>query len=377
MQKREDYSVYIFTALMLTLAIIVVFQIYIFREPARIEFDLSESYQRSVAEGNELFNENCVSCHGENGEGDVGPALNSKPLLALASDEALFNLTSTGIPGTGMPAWNQTFGGPFTDENVSSIIAFIRAWEPKAPDLETLPNRLPDPMQGALIYMQTCFVCHGENGEGTDLAPAIKDESRLNKFEDSWYRQTISYGRPARGMPTWGTILSPDQIDDLVALISAWRDGTDVIAEIPYSRNMMNALYALRQFDREDAAYFLIAAVKVSEQSKMEGTQNILTLVDENRLFEAEAALISFLPPSEMGFALYESNCSSCHGSDGTGDSAPSLRENSFIQGIDSEELINFILNGRPGSAMNGFDGILFESDLVNLISLLQNWQGE
>ena len=49
----------------------------------------------------------------------------------------------------------------------------------------------------------------------------------VDQFDDAWYRATIANGRPAKGMPTWGTVLSPEQIGDLVALIAAWRDGLD------------------------------------------------------------------------------------------------------------------------------------------------------
>ncbi len=243
-RQKEDYSAYVLIALILTIAIIVIFQFYIFREPARIEADLKTENQHRVAEGSELYGENCIACHGENGEGGVGPALNSRPLLAMASDEALFNLTVSGVPGTIMPAWGQFFGGPFTDEQILNLVAFIRAWEPNAPEPALVAEALPDPTRGAAIYVQTCFICHGDNGEGSDFAPALRDVERLERFEDSWYRQTISFGRPARGMPTWGTVLSPAQINDLVALVSAWREGQDVIAEIPYTRYLVNSLFA-------------------------------------------------------------------------------------------------------------------------------------
>ena len=375
MRQKEDYSSYVLTALILTIAIIVIFQIYIFREPARIEADLKAENQHQVAEGSELYAENCIACHGESGQGGVGPALNSRPLLAIASDQALFNLTVSGVPGTIMPAWGQFFGGPFTDEQVLNLVAFIRAWEPNAPEPALVGDALPNATSGAAIYVQTCFICHGDNGEGSDFAPALRDAEKLARFEDSWYRQTISFGRPARGMPTWGTVLSPAQINDLVALISAWREGEDVIAEIPYTRYMINALFALRQFDREDAAFFLNAALKVSDSSQASGIQDILILVEDNRLFEAEAALISLLPPDVMGQALFDSNCAACHGADGSGELGPSLLNNSFIQTNSDEDIISLILRGRSGTAMNGFSSILLEDDLVNLITLLQSWQ--
>lgn len=376
MRSKENFTPYISTALGLSLAILITFQVYIFLEPARIAADKERDYQSAVADGRELFSENCVACHGTNGEGGVGPALNNRSLLGAASDEVLFNLTRTGIPGTIMPAWSQAFGGPFTDDQLTNIVAFIRSWEPTAPDIAPVVS-LPNPARGAAIFTQTCFVCHGDNGQGTEYAPAINDPERLAALEDSWYRQTITNGRPAKGMPTWGTILSPEQINDLVALIAEWREGRDVIAEIPYTRYVTNALFAIRQFDREDAEFFLNASLKVAEVSQRSDIQEVIRLVQDNRLFEAEAALISLLPPEQMGMAIFESSCTSCHGPDGTGGLGPNLHVNSFIQTLSDEELIQFILQGRPGTAMNGFDGVLMEDDLVNLVAVLRSWQDQ
>jgi mono/diheme cytochrome c family protein len=376
MRERENYTPHISLALVMTLAIIITFQLYINREPARIEKDIEMEHQRAFRAGSFLYRDNCVTCHGPKGQGGIGPALNSRPFLTSVSDQTLFNLTSTGVPGTVMPAWNQAFGGPFTSEQINDIVAFLRSWEPTAPEPEVVDN-LPDPARGAVIYMQTCFICHGENGQGTNIAPALRDLEKLAAFDDIWYQQTISFGRPAKGMPTWGTVLSPEQIDDVVALIAAWREGRDVIAEIPYTRYLTNALFAIRQFDREDAEFFLMAAEKIATESQRAGIQDVLTLVEENRLFEAEAQLISLLPSTEVGNALFEKNCSSCHGTDGTGIVGPNLHNNVFIQSVSEDELVNFILQGRPGTAMLGFDGVLLEDDVVNLVAFLLSWQEE
>jgi hypothetical protein len=51
------------------------------------------------------------------------------------------------------------------------------------------------------------------------------------------------------------------------------------------------------------------------------------------------------------------------------------LHANSFVQANDDEELLDFILVGRRGSAMDGFEGILTEEELINLVILLRSWQ--
>jgi mono/diheme cytochrome c family protein len=374
MRPKENHTLFIAVIFGFALCILVVFQIYILQEPARIEAVEAEDHSLAVAAGRELYAENCAACHGEEGEGGIAPALNSQELLKMTSDEALFSLTRTGVPSSIMPAWGQTFGGPFTDEQIAHMVAFIRNWEPTAP--KPIPvDTAPDPARGALIYDQTCSVCHGQNGLGTDLSPALNDPERLNKLNDAWYRNTIAHGRPAKGMPTWGTVLSPEQINDVVALLAAWREGDTVSANIPLNRYLSNGLFALRQFDRPDAEFFLNAALTQADSSQAEVIQEVIDLVQENRLFEAEASLITLLPPEEMGRALYESNCAPCHGSMGEGGLGPGLRPSSFVQNKKDEELITFMLAGRSGTAMDSFEGILTVEELENLLIILRAWQ--
>ena len=374
MRPRENYTLFFAVGLGLTLAILVILQAYILREPARIQADVAADLAAAVAAGGELYAENCTSCHGEHGEGQSGPALNSRELLKTTTDKAFVSITRTGVPGTNMPAWGQEFGGPFTDEQAAQLAAFMRAWEPTAPEI-TPEEKNPDPVRGATLFASACFTCHGENGQGTDTAPALNDPERLNQFDDAWYRATIANGRPAKGMPTWGTVLSPDQIIDLVALIAAWREGQTVMPDISVLNRISSALYAIRQFDRLDAAFHLSAALGQASGSQAEDIQETLDLVENNRLFEAEALLITLFPPEEMGRELFTTNCASCHGADGTGGTAPNLHNNRFTQANSDEDLTAFVLAGRSGTAMDGFEGILREEDVFNLIALMRTWQ--
>lgn len=227
MRPKESYVPLTGAAFGLTLAILATFQVYLFREPARIAADEARDQAAAVEEGKALFINYCTQCHGQQGEGLKGPALNDKTFLAEVGDERLFSLISSGVPGTEMPAWNQAHGGPFTDQQVRQLVAFVRHWESSAPDRRATPL-VGDPARGAQIFSSVCFICHGENGQGTERAPALNDPARLKQFDDTWYRETITQGRPAKGMPTWGTVLSPRQIADLIALLDAWRQGQSV-----------------------------------------------------------------------------------------------------------------------------------------------------
>lgn len=374
MRPAENSTRYVVAGLILTIAIGVVFQVYLLGEPARIARVEAADRERAGAAGAVLYRENCAACHGEQGQGQVGPALNSKEFLGTTLDEVLFSLIRTGVPGTVMPAWGQAFGGPLTDEQVSQVVASIRAWEPTAPEI--LPVSIePDPVRGATTFAETCFVCHGENGTGTERAPRLNDPATLRDFDDAWYRNTISHGRPAQGMPTWGTVLSPAQIDDVVALIAAWREGLEVMPQISLKRHLRSALFAVQQFDQPDAQFHLELALEQADPAQRRSIRAILQALDAEDWGGAQKALLEFLPPEEIGAELFLVNCSACHGATGFGGLGKNLHDNAFIQGRTDEALIDFILEGRPGTAMDGFARTLSREDITFLITLLRSWQ--
>ncbi len=196
-----------------------------------------------------------------------GPALNDSTLLAVTSDDQIFDLISAGVPNTEMPAWDQGYGGPFTDEQMRQIVAFIRAWEPDAPDVLAIAMQ-GDPVQGLIIFNDTCIVCHGESGMGTERAPVLNDRDRFSQFEDDWIVSTISSGRPAKGMPTWGTVLSPVQIRDLVSLLRAWERGETVSLPGPEVA-LEDALHMLGHGDLHATEHALLDAVEVTTDEEL------------------------------------------------------------------------------------------------------------
>jgi cbb3-type cytochrome c oxidase subunit III len=227
MRSTENFTPYVSFALGVTIAILASFQLYIYHEPARIAKDVADQKQLDEFEGNVVFSTYCSVCHGKQGEGVNAPALNNKGFLSSTDDDTIFSVISSGVPGTEMPAWNQVHGGPLTDQQVRQLVVFIRAWEPNAPDLD-IQERAGDSSKGLEIFDNICIVCHGQNGMGTDRAPALNDPAKLAQFDDNWYFDTITTGRPAQGMPTWGTVLSPSQVRDLVSLLRAWERGENV-----------------------------------------------------------------------------------------------------------------------------------------------------
>ncbi|MEZ5381422.1 MAG: cytochrome c [Microthrixaceae bacterium] len=120
---------------LLLLAMVLVFPLYLNFEPDSREESRAENQASLASQGETIWEANCSSCHGVDGEGVSAPALNAKQFLQTATDEQIFHLVSVGVPGSAMSAFGQDFAGPLTSEQVEAVTAYIRAWEKEAPDM--------------------------------------------------------------------------------------------------------------------------------------------------------------------------------------------------------------------------------------------------
>jgi len=118
----------------LLIVMALVFPFYRWYEPGARD-EARDAQAASLAEeGGNIWQFNCASCHGLNGDGGTAPALNSEQYLQSATDEQTRNLVAVGVPGSQMSAYSLDFGGPLTSEQIRSVAAYIRSWEDTAPD---------------------------------------------------------------------------------------------------------------------------------------------------------------------------------------------------------------------------------------------------
>jgi mono/diheme cytochrome c family protein/plastocyanin len=120
----------------------VVLSGYLLNEGNRQQNETEEITERNAERGARLFVRNCRTCHGLEGEGALGPAVNSNAFMVLGEGNA-FDVEATsygeatgvrtflretiqcGRPGTFMPTWALNFGGTLSDQQVNHLVTLI------------------------------------------------------------------------------------------------------------------------------------------------------------------------------------------------------------------------------------------------------------
>jgi cytochrome c oxidase cbb3-type subunit 3 len=88
-----------------------------------------------VADGQKIFSENCVACHGAKGEGGVGPNLTDDYWLHGGKINDIFKTVKYGWPANGMKSWQTDFSAM----QIAQVVCYVKSLRgtnppnPKAP----------------------------------------------------------------------------------------------------------------------------------------------------------------------------------------------------------------------------------------------------
>jgi cytochrome c oxidase cbb3-type subunit III len=96
----------------------------------------------AIAEGKEIFALNCKPCHGEQGQGIIGPNLTDSFWLHGNRFEDIVSTITNGVPDKGMIAWKATLN-PQKINQVAAFVMSIRGTNPpnpKPPQGDKLPD---------------------------------------------------------------------------------------------------------------------------------------------------------------------------------------------------------------------------------------------
>jgi len=207
-----------------------------------------------VTDGKKLYDTYCLSCHGENldGEGKIAKMLDPLPRafkyqFVASYDERFKNSILNGVAGTAMPAWKNTL----TEEEIDTLIGYIKKKSlerapknfkrvdvklPKIGDPERVDHKgkgtllvAGDPEEGYVSFQKYCTSCHGKlaNGKGPNayalehpLPRNLLNKQFLNQpaVTDERLYQSILLGVAGTPMPPHD-YLKDQTILDIIAWI--------------------------------------------------------------------------------------------------------------------------------------------------------------
>lgn len=172
----------------------------------------------------------------------------------------------------------------------------------------------------AANYQKYCVLCHGAERQGhvNDHAPSLRSKSLFESGVPHSILRPLSYGRQGTAMGGYldevGGPMTLDEVWDLTYWLF-WQSGAE--------------------------------RVKLSENP--------------------------VLGDAAKGEQVYQQNCSSCHGKNGEGISAPALGNQSALAHNKDEFIRYAIENGREGTPMVAFADVLSQTDINNVTAFLRS----
>ena len=165
-----------------------------------------------IAYGSRLYDAQCTTCHGANGDGVGGVDLKSGRFRNAVTDQDLVRVITTGIQGTGMQAFK------FDASEIAGIIAYLR-------NMNTFDRgsvKPGDAGRGRAVVdgKGGCARCHRVGAQGSRVAPDLSDigaarsaGSLLRSLTDP-SSQMMPINRPVRAVTRDGTVVNGRRLNE-------------------------------------------------------------------------------------------------------------------------------------------------------------------
>lgn len=181
--------------------------------------------QYAMTAGESLFGDNCATCHGAGGQGNVGyPALVDDDWLWGGKLADIQTTLHYGIRSTHPEArvnLMQAYGrdGLLPADQISDLVEYVVNLSGRDADAAAVARAAP-------VFAQQCTSCHGAEGRGDQAlgAPNLADAIWLYGGERSDIQKTLHFGRGGV-MPAWTGRLSEQQITALAVYVHSLGGG--------------------------------------------------------------------------------------------------------------------------------------------------------
>jgi len=290
----------------------------------------TQSTSEQTSPGKLIYDRYCAFCHGSKGYADtpVGRILQPHPRrfadpveMARLTDDKIYHAIKDGKPGTAMASWGKILNEP----QIGDVMDYIHQLKGKQLPLNKQQLSLEI---GKRIYVRDCAFCHGLTGKAdTDAAKVLvphprrfADPIEMARIDDGRLYAAIKLGRPGTAMASWGSLMTPVEIIDVMR----------------YIRSLQKPLSSPLSADQLDIT---------------------------------------------VGGNIYRRYCIRCHGEKGDANTtlgkilAPPPRNftnRQAMKNLSDQKMSQAIMNGRPGTAMAPWGGILNPQDIQRLIRYIR-----
>lgn len=164
-----------------------------------------------ISYGARLYDAQCTTCHGANGDGVGGVDLKSGRFRNAVTDQDLARVITNGIPNTGM------LGFKFDPAEVTGVIAYLR----NINSIDRGSVAPGDPGRGRTLFeSKACMQCHRVGGQGARVAPDLSDIGALRSAGSLWrsltdpVSQMMPINRPVRIVTRDGTVVNGRRLNE-------------------------------------------------------------------------------------------------------------------------------------------------------------------
>jgi putative heme-binding domain-containing protein len=165
-----------------------------------------------IAYGSRLYDAQCTTCHGANGDGVGGVDLRSGRFRNAVTDQDLTRVITTGVPGTGMQAFK------LDPSEITGIVAYLRNMN----SFDRGSVKAGDTARGRAIFdgKGDCANCHRVGAQGSRVAPDLSDVgatrsagSLLRSLTDP-SSQMMPINRPVRAVTRDGKVITGRRLNE-------------------------------------------------------------------------------------------------------------------------------------------------------------------
>lgn len=209
--------------LALVLALFVMGALYSAVAPATTSAADDTTKQSQLAQGKELFEVNCSSCHGLNGEGTP----EAPTLIGVGAASVDFQMETGRMPMARPEAQAPAKKTMYSKEEISAIAAYVASLAPgpaipekKQYDATGLSN--DELARGGDLFKANCSACHNFEGRGGAL-PNGRYAPSLMKTEDKHIYEAIRTGPQQMPMFSAGSLTDED-VTQIIGYLNTLHD---------------------------------------------------------------------------------------------------------------------------------------------------------